>query len=198
MTEQPIQPDEIVPGDPEQGGADEPGMPPENGTGDGEQPGDTGDTESTPYLVRPTMLPIQGVIYCLDHTAVHDDTTDPYRMGSEECRESEHRSVYYRGRKGDVDERVDMDEPDDSDLGHEKVRLPDTRVIAPSQGERLDGAERDLVIRMVNELFESSDDVLSKMRRLLGDDSKAVIEVEDMRNTAGSVLLKLDDGSGGT
>jgi hypothetical protein len=44
---------------------------------------------------------IDGVVYCLDHGCVHDDSTDPYGMGYPECRREEHRPVYWRARKGD-------------------------------------------------------------------------------------------------
>lgn len=59
---------------------------------------------STPTLTRAKMLPVEGVVYCLIHDAVHDDTTDPYDTGEVECTKDEHRPVYYRARKGDIDE----------------------------------------------------------------------------------------------
>ena len=40
-----------------------------------EQPTPVEETGEAKRLVRPTMLPVEGVVYCLDHTEVHDDTT---------------------------------------------------------------------------------------------------------------------------
>jgi hypothetical protein len=63
---------------------------------------------STPAYVtlkRTKLLRVEGVIYCLIHTEVHENTVNPYSMGPESwCDEREHRSVYYRARKGDIDE----------------------------------------------------------------------------------------------
>jgi histidinol phosphatase-like enzyme len=51
------------------------------------------------------MVKVEGVVYCHDHTEVHEDTRNPYGEGPESwCRKSEHRPVYYRARKGDYDD----------------------------------------------------------------------------------------------
>lgn len=67
-------------------------------------------------LTKAKMLPVEGVVYCLTHTSVHDDTLDPFDEGSKTCWEGMygartkamvHRPVYYRARKGDIDETAD-------------------------------------------------------------------------------------------
>lgn len=66
-------------------------------------------------LARATILPVEDVVYCLSHTTVHADTTDPYGEGPGTCMKEwgsgiskamVHRRVLYRARKGDIDERL--------------------------------------------------------------------------------------------
>ena len=45
---------------------------------------------------------VEGQVYCLEHGAIHDDTTDPYEYGHPDCHRAEHRLVYWRSRKGDL------------------------------------------------------------------------------------------------
>lgn len=66
-------------------------------------------------LEKSKMLKVEGEVYCLTHTCVHDDTLDPYGYGYPSClkesegtgmgvtREMVHRTLYYRARKGDLD-----------------------------------------------------------------------------------------------
>jgi hypothetical protein len=70
-------------------------------------------TEGLATLEKGKMLRVEGVVYCLTHTCVHEDTLDPYDEGSKTCWEGMfgartkamvHRTVYYRARKGDIDE----------------------------------------------------------------------------------------------
>jgi hypothetical protein len=126
--------------------------------------------ESTPYLTRAKMLPVEGVVYCLHHGAVHDDTTDPYRYGEPECSKDEHRPVYYRARKGDIDESVEAEmygEPavgeshgvsndvaavmtvDSLSAVQDKVKARIITAAAASQNGALTGAESDVVLGMV-------------------------------------------------
>lgn len=44
---------------------------------------------------------IEGCVWCHIHGSIHENTTDPFGTGEPECRESEHRLVYARTRKGD-------------------------------------------------------------------------------------------------
>lgn len=67
----------------------------------------------TEYLTRAKKIRIEGVVYCLTHTTVHDDTLDPYGEGRNSCwddiygertKAMVHRTVFYGARKGDIDE----------------------------------------------------------------------------------------------
>ena len=126
-------------------------------------------TESTtPILTRAKMLPVDDVIYCLFHTAVHEDTTDPYNSGQPECEKSEHRPVYYRARKGDIDESIEVEmhgEPKQGESSYAGGELPDpvvivdsltgvqeqakARVIAASHGNELTADERGIVLGLI-------------------------------------------------
>lgn len=44
-------------------------------------------------LTRAQRVRLSGVVYCLDHGTVHENSTAPYGPG-DECRKQEHRSVY--------------------------------------------------------------------------------------------------------
>ncbi len=70
---------------------------------------DKNEQAASIYLTRAKMLPVEGVVYCLEHTAVHDDTTDPYGYGEPDCKVEDHRAVLYRARKGDIDETLAND-----------------------------------------------------------------------------------------
>ena len=70
---------------------------------------DKNEQAASIYLTRAKMLPVEGVVYCLEHAAVHDDTTDPYGYGEPDCKVEDHRAVLYRARKGDIDETIAND-----------------------------------------------------------------------------------------
>jgi hypothetical protein len=61
-------------------------------------------------LERAKKVRIEGVVYCVEHTCVHDDTLDPYDEGRPSCFDNTyvertkamvHRPVYAGMRKGD-------------------------------------------------------------------------------------------------
>ena len=67
------------------------------------------------YLDRAKKVRVEGVIYCLTHTTIHDNTLDPYDEGRASCfddldfertRDMVWRPVYVGLRKGDIDEEV--------------------------------------------------------------------------------------------
>lgn len=51
-------------------------------------------------LVKGTRILVPGVVYCLQHTTVHDDSELPYGAG-DWCPKHEHRLVYAGMRAGD-------------------------------------------------------------------------------------------------
>jgi hypothetical protein len=111
------------------------------------------------YLSRAKMLPIEGVVYCLEHTAVHDDTTDPYGYGEPDCSVKEHRAVLYRARKGDIDETLaNGDDP------------PDRTVIAAAQKDQLSDDERTLLRGLVERERSKAGSALAEMREVFGID----------------------------
>ena len=66
-------------------------------------------------LGRAKKVRVEGVVYCLEHTCVHDDTLDPYHEGQPTCFDNlygertkamVHRTVFAGLRKGDYDEEV--------------------------------------------------------------------------------------------
>jgi hypothetical protein len=115
-------------------------------------------------LTRAKLLPIEGVIYCLEHTAVHDDTEDPYETGASECSKSEHRPVLYRARKGDIDESV----PTDTD----EAGLPTavrTQVLC-ANGASMTDEERATVVGMLRVQIRKVKSNRTGARKLFGDD----------------------------
>jgi hypothetical protein len=74
----------------------------QTGPAEGSETGEAGMTtyRVTPYLTKSKMLPVEGVVYCLEHTAIHDATVNPFGEGEESwCDEKEHRTVYYRAAR---------------------------------------------------------------------------------------------------
>ncbi len=45
---------------------------------------------------RARLRRIEGYVWCDEHGAVHEDTTDPYGYGEPDCRKVDHRAVYAR------------------------------------------------------------------------------------------------------
>lgn len=76
------------------------------------------ETEGSTYpplvlVTRAKKVRVPGVVYCLTHGQVHEDTLDPFGEGSKTCWENMtgertkamvHRTVFYGARKGDIDE----------------------------------------------------------------------------------------------
>lgn len=149
---------------------------------------DTQTASSTPILTRAKMLPVDDVIYCLFHTAVHEDTTDPYSSGQAECEKSEHRPVYYRARKGDIDESIEVELYGEAKQGesHDATQLPDgtlmvdsltavqekvkTRVIAAAQGGELTESERGVVLGLIRMAIKKVARNREGARRLFGSE----------------------------
>jgi hypothetical protein len=109
--------------------------------------------EATQYLDRAKMLLIEDVVYCLEHTVVHDNTVNPYGEGEESwCKATEHRTVYYRGRKGDVDESARGE-----------------RVAAPmAKTEALTSDERTLVAMLVDREHVRAENAFAELREIIG------------------------------
>jgi hypothetical protein len=145
------------------------------------------ETEPSPYLTRSTMLPVEGVIYCLTHTVVHEDTVNPYGEGPESwCTKEEHRSVYYRGHKGDIDERQPAD-----GSGTVKRRI----VTANSAG--LSPAESALVLRLTRTLHNTLAETRKTLDQILGKDPDEDGRASDpLLGLTNSILSKLGDGDG--
>lgn len=71
---------------------------------------------TTGYLQKSKNVKVEGMVYCLAHTTVHEDTTDPYGYGYQSClteyngsgvgvtKAQVHRTLFAGLRKGDVDE----------------------------------------------------------------------------------------------
>lgn len=64
-------------------------------------------------LTKAKKVKVVGVVYCLTHGGVHDDTLDPYGEGRNSCfddmyekrsKAMVHRTVFAGLRKGDIDE----------------------------------------------------------------------------------------------
>jgi len=127
-----------------------------------------------PYLERAKMLPVDGVVYCLEHTAVHDDTTDPYGHGAPDCEAKEHRTVYYRGRKGDIDETPEH-----------------TRIIAKTQAEELSSEERAMVVQLVDHAAAKTEEAAAAMYQIWPEDDLGGIRAK--LAMLGSVTAKLGD-----
>jgi hypothetical protein len=64
-----------------------------------------------PNLLKPALMPVETMVFCLDHLAVHADTVDPYGSGDDMCEPKDHRPLYYRARKGDPNDRKTDIEP---------------------------------------------------------------------------------------
>jgi hypothetical protein len=158
----------------------------ENGT-QGEQ-GEEQKPEPSPYLSRSTMLPVEGVVYCLEHTVVHADTENPYGEGPESwCKKDEHRSIYYRGHKGDLDERVET-EPN----GAPRPRI----AAATSNNSRLTKAERGLVLRLTRTLHTTLSNTRETLSQILGKDAVEGRESDPLLKLTESILDKLGDEGG--
>ena len=142
--------------------------------------------EPSYYLTRSTMLPVEGVIYCLTHTVVHEDTENPYGEGPESwCKKEEHRSIYYRGHKGDLDERVET-EPN----GAPRPRI----AAATSNSSKLTKAERGLVVRLTRTLHTTLKQTRETLNQILGKDSADDLgESDTLLDLTGSILDKLGD-----
>ena len=132
-----------------------------------EPPEETPAAERSPYLERAKMLPIEGVVYCLEHDAVHDDTTDPYDYGKPDCKEKEHRPIYYRGRKGDLDE-----------VQEKKQEQESRRVIAKANAEELTDPEREIVLLLVDHAAKRTEDAAALMHEVWPDDNLIDIRVK--------------------
>jgi hypothetical protein len=149
----------------------------------------------SPYLDRAKMLPIEDIVYCLEHTAVHENTTNPFGEGPESwCDAKEHRPVYYRGRKGDVDESLDdvavmhgeegrgtstsADIPKGSlvmdDLSGEQDKIK-RKIIAQSNAEELNDPEREMVLLLVDHAAKRTEDAAALMHEVWPDDDLADI-----------------------
>jgi hypothetical protein len=157
----------------------------ENGTpGEQGEQGEEQKPEPSPYLTRSTMLPVEGVVYCLEHTVVHADTENPYGEGPESwCKKDEHRSIYYRGHKGDLDERVEA-EPD---------RAPRSRIAAATSTGGLTKAERGLVVRLARTLHTTLSNTRETLSQILGKDAVEGPESDPLLKLTESILDKLGD-----
>lgn len=135
----------------------------------------------TVYLERSKMLPVEGVVYCLEHGAVHDDTTDPYRYGEPDCKEAEHRPVYYRARKGDVDE-TQPDEPGEPEE-------PEVRFVGSEQtGEVTVVGEPPEGAAVVDDLSGVQERMT---RRIIGERAADELNEEETGFLAGLVRLQV-------
>jgi hypothetical protein len=155
--------------------------------------------ERSPYLDRAKMLPIDDIVYCLEHTAVHEDTTNPFGEGPESwCDKKEHRPVYYRGRKGDIDESLEDvavmhgDEgrgtstdattlPKGSvvmdDLSGEQDKIK-RRIIAQANAEELTEPERAIVLQLVDHAAKRTEDAAALMHEVWPDDDLVGIRIK--------------------
>jgi hypothetical protein len=145
-------------------------------------------TESTtPILTRAKMLPVDKVVYCLFHDAVHEETTDPYDSGQPECEVKEHRPVYYRARKGDIDESIEVEMHGEAKQGESSYaggELPDPvvivdslsgvqeqakqRVIAASHGGELTENERGILLGLIRSAIKKVAKNRAGAKRLFG------------------------------
>jgi hypothetical protein len=147
-----------------------------------------------PRLTRAKMLPVEDVVYCLFHSAVHEDTLDPYNSGQDECEKDEHRPVYYRARKGDYDEvteaRFVAGEPQHGtseavgEVGEGSVIVDNLsavqeqvmrRVIAAASVP-LSGDERRLVSRLLKREYDRSEAAYGELRELVGHGDLSSVE----------------------
>jgi hypothetical protein len=149
-----------------------------------QQPAQPEKPEPSYYLKRSAMLPVEGVVYCLTHTSVHDDTTDPYDYGYADCNAKDHRPIYYRARKGDVDERG---EADPGAVPSQK------RVIAASSSSGLTKAESGLVVRMTRTLNHTLVETRETLDQILGKDTDEGRTTDPLLALTDSILIKLDE-----
>jgi hypothetical protein len=146
------------------------------------------EPEPSPYLKRSAMLPVEGIVYCLEHTLVHDDTENPYGEGPESwCKKDEHRPVYYRARKGDLDERAET-EPNGA---------PRPRIAAAASSDRLTTAESGLVVRLTRTLHTNLTEINQTLSRILGEDSTGDRRSDPLLALTNSILAKLDGAGDG-
>jgi len=107
-------------------------------------------TERPERLERAKLMPIEGVIYCLDHEAVHDaDDLD--------CDKADHRPVLYRARKGDLDPT----------LGDEEA--VQTRVMA-AENDVLPDAEKGVLAGLVRVQIRKVTRNKRGAKKLFGDE----------------------------
>jgi hypothetical protein len=162
-----------------------------------EQPAQPEKPEPSYYLTRSTMLPVEGVIYCLSHTVVHEDTVNPYGEGEESwCKTEEHRTLYYRGHKGDIDERLDDEARRRSEPQHDGDRPAPRRMIAAGSKDGLTKAERGLVLRLIRTLHNTLTDTRETLSQILGKNYAEGSEADPLLVLTDSILDKLggDDG----
>jgi len=144
------------------------------------------------YLKRSTMLPVDGVIYCLTHTVVHEDTVNPYGEGEESwCKKEEHRSLYYRGHKGDVDERLDEESRRRNEPQHGDDRPVPRRMIAAGSKDGLTKAERGLVLRLIRTLHNTLTETRETLNQILGKNYAEASETDPLLELTDSILTKL-------
>jgi len=156
-----------------------------------QQPDEQPD-EQDYFLKRSTMLPVEGLIYCLDHTLVHEETVNPYGEGEESwCKKENHRTVYYRGHKGDYDER--------KPVGDGSGTVPVKRRIVTTSTEGLSPEERRLTVRLVRQTKGTAAEAASALRQLFGAEDRGLADLNDMLGQLDSIIDKLDetDESGG-
>ena len=53
----------------------------------------------------PQTVPIRGYVWCVHHNCIHDDRTDPYSDPNDRCRKTDHRSIVWRTRTGDPENK---------------------------------------------------------------------------------------------
>jgi len=151
--------------------------------------------EPSYYLTRSTMLPVDGVIYCLTHTVVHEDTVNPYGEGEESwCKKEDHRSLYYRGHKGDIDERLDEESRrrNEPQHGDDRPTAP-RRMIAASSKDGLTKAERGLVLRLIRTLHNTLTETRETLNQILGKNYAEASETDPLLVLTDSILDKLGD-----
>jgi hypothetical protein len=170
----------------------------ENGTqGEQGEQGEEQKPEPSYYLTRSTMLPVEGVIYCLTHTVVHEDTVNPYGEGEESwCKKEDHRSLYYRGHKGDIDERLDEDARRRNEPQHGNDRPAPRRMIAAGSQDGLTKAERGLVLRLIRTLHTTLTETRETLSQILGKSYIDAGETDPLLELTGSILDKLGGENG--
>jgi len=165
---------------------------PDEQTEKSDEPQDEQPGEQDYFLKRSTMLPIEGIVYCLEHTLVHDDTTNPYGMGEESwCKKEDHRTVYYRGHKGDVDERLDEEARSRNKPQHGDDRPATRRMIAAPDKSGLSDGERRLVVRLVRQMKGKASEAALALRQLFGEEDPGLEDLNGMLGQLDSIIDKL-------